>query len=296
MPRRNATENAFLGALLGAAIGDALGAPVDGLATDEARARFGALPGYLPRPDAEPGQPATGEITDKTETLLCIVESLTTNDGMLDPANINARLVFLREGPSQRWMSDATIHGIEDAAGRDGLVSEEVVSAPEASVAVRGIAVGLLHAVGAENDALLATEAGIVTRLTHGGEAAAWPTELVARATAAAARSGELPMDLASRPPASGPVERAVCRAVERVRTSRTFEEAVLAIVGDGGEASALGAIAGGVAGARFGASGIPQQLIDGLDARIYLSMAAPWFYRTVLRRSGTVLDLRVIE
>nr|MBA2247205.1 ADP-ribosylglycohydrolase family protein [Chloroflexia bacterium] len=74
------------------------------------------------------------------------------------------------------------------------------------------------------------------------------------------------------------------------------FEDAVVATIARGGETDASGALAGAIAGARFGASGIPQGLIDGLDARIYLSMAAPWFYRTALRRAGTVIDLRAVE
>ena len=57
-----------------------------------------------------------------------------------------------------------------------------------------------------------------------------------------------------------------------------------------------MGAIAGAVLGARFGASGIPQDLIDSLDARIYLTLAAPWFYRTAVRLAGTVIDLRVVS
>jgi hypothetical protein len=33
--------------------------------------------------------------------------------------------------------------------------------------------------------------------------------------------------------------------------------------------------------------------MIDDLEGRIYVSLAAPWFYRTALRRAGLVLDLR---
>jgi len=83
---------------------------------------------------------------------------------------------------------------------------------------------------------------------------------------------------------------------VETVVAADTFEAAVLPIVRSGGDAAAFGAIAGGIAGARFGAAGLPQQFIDDLDARIYLSMAAPWFYRTVLRRRGLALDLPVAD
>jgi hypothetical protein len=58
---------------------------------------------------------------------------------------------------------------------------------------------------------------------------------------------------------------------------------------------ASAGAIGGGLLGIRFGASGIPQPLIDDLDARIYLSLAAPWFFRTAVMRAGTVIDLRQI-
>jgi len=291
------TEDQVLGALLGVAIGDALGLPVTGLSATEVRVRHGAFAGYLPRPDAPDGQPAAGEISDKTETLLCIIESLTTNDGMLDPININARLGFLLNGASRDLMSEPTARGIEDAANRDGRVSEEVVSPPELGVAVRGVAVGLLHAVGARDEAAMIADVQTVTRLTHGGEAAARLTALVARATEAAARFGD---DVGSWPRAhvqgGDDLGSTVAAVVERARAAATFEDVVLPTVHNGGEASALGAIAGGVAGARFGASGIPQELIDELDARIYLSMAAPWFFRTIMRRAGTVIDLRVIE
>src|SRR5687768_329237 len=133
-------EDQYLGALLGLAIGDALGLPIDGMTAAAIREVHGAVDGYLEIPDAGDGQPVSGTISDKTDTALCIVESLTTNDGMLDPENINARLGFLIAGNARQWMSDAVVHGVADATGRDGLVSEEVVSEPEAAVAVRGVA------------------------------------------------------------------------------------------------------------------------------------------------------------
>jgi ADP-ribosyl-[dinitrogen reductase] hydrolase len=293
-----ATEDTFLGALLGVAIGDALGLPVTGMDAASISRRHGAFTGYLSTgEDGGDDQPA-GQISDKTDTVLCIVESLTTNDGLLDPININARLGFLIEGTSRQWMSDAVVHGIEDAAARDGLVSEELASDPDATVAVRGVAVGLLHTVGAYDAIELARDARTVTRLTHGGDRAARPVIQVAEATCAAARFGDdvARWDALFQVTAGGELERRIAALVNTVRESATFEDAVLAVVREGGEASALGAVAGGIAGARFGASGIPQQLIDDLDARIYLSMAAPWFYRTVMRRAGTVIDLRMIE
>ncbi len=289
------TENQFLGALLGVAIGDALGLPVRGMAADSIREQHGEFETYLEIEDAGDGQPISGTISDATEVVLCIVESLTTNDGILDPENINARLGFLVRGASRQWMSDATASGVDLAGEHDGLVPAETESEPEAVVALRGVPVGLLHSIGAWDEDSIAADAGTVTRLTHGGKDAIDLTRQVTIATAHAARSARGDTDRTIPVPENEhPLAQQVAAVIEEAMTAESFEGAVLPVVRAGGDAAALGAIAGGIAGARFGASGIPQHFIDGLDARIYLSMAAPWYYRTVLRRAGTVIDLRL--
>lgn len=290
-----ATEDQFLGSLLGVAIGDALGLPVDGMAADTILSQFGAFDDYLEIEDAGDGQPIRGIISDKTEVALCMVESLTTNNGVLDPENINARLGFLVNGASRKWMSESVIQGIETAFKHEGLVPADLESEPEAAVALRGVPVGLLHAIGGWDDETINRDVGIATRLSHGGEAAAALTGQVAWATALAARSMHEP-EVSRSVPAPKSEHLLALQLItifEAVKSAENFEDAVFEVVRAGGEASALGAIAGGIAGARFGASGIPQHLIDELDARIYLSMAAPWFFRTVVRRAGTVIDLR---
>jgi len=289
-----AREEQFLGALLGLAIGDALGRPLRGMTPDEIVARFGEVRGYLPLDDAEEGRPNQGEISDKTEIALCLVESLTTNDGRVDPVNINARLGFLANGPSRQWMSDATVEGIALAADHDGLVPATYQPPPELAVAVRGVPVGLLHAVGGYDEQALETEAAAVSRLSHAGDVQARITADVARTVNRAARLREVVVMTSDE--GDPTARRTAAEVIETVRNARTFEEAVTGTVGQGGMTDAAGALAGAVAGARFGASGIPQQLIDELDARIYLTLAAPWFYRTALRRAGTVIDLRLVE
>ena len=37
-----------------------------------------------------------------------------------------------------------------------------------------------------------------------------------------------------------------------------------------------------------------PQRFIDDLESRIYVSLAVPWFYRTVARLQGRAIELRV--
>ncbi len=286
-------EEQFLGALLGLAIGDALGRPLRGMTASHIAERHGLVTAYLPVTDAEEGQPIQGEISDKSEIALCLVESLTTNDGLLEPVNINARLGFLIAGPSRQWMSDATVMGIKLAADHDGLVPESYQPESELSVAVRGVPVGLMHAVGGYDERTVDLEASTASRLSHAGRAQAFLTAEVARAINRAGRFRDVvPVEVT---PEDGAERRSLARVIDVVKSAKTFDTAVAGAIGLGGMTDSHGAIAGAIAGARFGASGIPQQLIDGLDARIYLTLAAPWFYRTAVRRAGTVFDLRLI-
>jgi ADP-ribosyl-[dinitrogen reductase] hydrolase len=299
LARHRATEDQFLGSLLGMAIGDALGRPLRGMTEGDIRRQYGAVTGYIRAADVSGDQPP-GEITDKSEVVLAIVESLTTNDGLIDSVNINARLSFLVRGPSRVLMSEAVISGVQTAMDTDGLVPVDLASEPEIAVALRGVPIGLLHAVGGFDDGTLLREAAEVSRLSHGGNTQRDLTTTVARAVCAAARFGddvELWDEVLVTPVATPAAAMSrVGEIVTNVKASHAFEDSVLDAAAKGGEADANGALAGAIAGARFGASGIPQELIDGLDARIYISLAAPWFFRTALRRAGTVIDLRLIE
>jgi ADP-ribosyl-[dinitrogen reductase] hydrolase len=293
------SEDQFLGALLGTAIGEALGVPLRGLAADEIASRFGEVTGYVTaEPQFDESGLRLGQIADKSEIVLCIVESLTTNDGVFDFENINARMSFVARSASRETMSEATIAGIERAALQEGVVDADGSDPEELAVATRAVPFGLIHSLGDFDRAGLEREASLTTRLSHSGRAAALPTLAVGlHVVAAARRPDDLVGWLANeRIEGSSPAVDLISRIGETVASSSSFEDGVFAIVREGGEADSTGAIAGAIAGARFGASGIPQSLIDDLDARIYLTLAAPWFYRTALRRQGTVIDLRSLS
>lgn len=294
----SANENAFLGAIVGIAIGDALGLPVDGMTGDEVRSTWGDFDGYLELEGMPEGQPTRGVISDKTEVVLSIIESLTTNEARIDPENIVHRMRFLIDSPSRVWISDALAEGIGKAFENEGVAPDDGPVEPEPAVLVRGLPVGLLHSIGDLDRDALSADAAAVARLSHSGEASARLVAQVAEATSLAAR-------FVDREPAwrnemvirsDHPLSADIRRIVETVLAADTFEDAVLPVVREGCDAAAFGAIAGGLAGARFGAAGLPQQFIDDLDARIYLSMAAPWFYRTVLRRQGLAVDLHLTD
>ncbi len=294
----SANENAFLGAIVGTAIGDALGLPVSGMDPDTIRSRHGAFDEYLELDDMPEGQPTRGVISDKTEVVLSIIESLTTNDAVIDPENIVHRMRFLIDSPSRRWISDETAAGIELAFEHEGVVPEQAPTEPDPAVLVRGLPVGLLHSIGELDLEALRADARAAARLSHADETSAGLVAQVAEAAALAARYVDREVDWASEIQIGSehPLSGEITRIVRTVLQAEAFEDAVLPVVYQGSDAAAFGAIAGGLAGARFGAAGLPQQFIDDLDARIYLSMAAPWFYRTVLRRQGVVVDLHMTD
>lgn len=293
MKASSGNENAFLGSLVGLAIGDALGLPVLGKQPTD----IPHMEGYLEISEGPDGEPAKGLISDRTEIALCMVESLTTNDGAVDPENVNARLHFLAESASRAHMSEAVLKSIDDAFDHDGLMPVGTESSIEASVAVRGVVVGLVHSVGEPDDASLRADAELATRLTHADADSISAVTFVAQMTELAARHVDL--DANWEIPAiefTGPIADELIAIATLVRRADAFEHVVLPVVRRGGDSASFGAIAGGIAGARFGAAGLPQSLIDDLDARIYLSMAAPWFYRTAMKRAGFAIDLRFIE
>ncbi|MDQ4044261.1 MAG: ADP-ribosylglycohydrolase family protein [Chloroflexota bacterium] len=289
-------ENRFLGSLLGLAIGDALGMPVAELSVEEAREQFGVIRDYKVRDEGEETQVPAGEITDETETVLCIVESMTTNNGHIDAENVNARLLYLAEGPSRHWMPESMQRGIREAAEREGLLPESHEPGGSLAVAVRGVPVGLMHSVGGYSAEALVEDARTVSRLTHGGVPQQQLVVDVAVAVVDLVRTEtiervELPGDLSS----VSESRETITAIWNRVREGNSFEEIVFDAVNRYRPADSAGAIAGALAGAALGASAIPQRLIDGLEARVYLSLAAPWFYRTATRRAGTVIDLRQV-
>ena len=289
-------ENRFLGSLLGLAIGDALGMPVADLTVDQASDRFGEIRDYETRNAGQDDEMPAGEITDETETVLCIAESITANNGRVDAENINIRMLYLAEGPSRHWMPDAMAAGIEAAFPHDGQLPERDQPDGSLAVAVRGVPIGLVHSVGGFDPGTVVEETRIVTRVSHGGAAQHQLTLDVALAIAGIAREEEIaPIDLGADLSGVAAERNVIAELVEAATSGKPFDEVVFGAVNALRPADSAGALAGALAGAYAGASGIPQRLIDGLEARVYLSLAAPWLYKTAARRAGTLIDLRQV-
>lgn len=322
-----ANENRFLGALLGMAIGDALGAPVSGLDRAEIEQRYGAIDHYLSASNGE-DEVHPGEFTDETEVALCIVESLTANRGHFDAEPAGVRMLHLATGPSRRWLHADTRRALDAAAeSLDFAVPLDEDGPATGDVASRGVPIGLLHAVGRFDPAALRADAEAAARLTHGGLAAfnattavAYGTRLAAtgvpparwaRETAEFLGSGEMAEALRRVDSLHGTrtlpeilettgttlaATRSVPAAFAVAMTEPSFESAVFAAVNAGGATDTIGALTGAFAGAAGGASDIPQELIDGLEGRIYVSLAAPWFFKAAKQRAGLLIDLRPVH
>lgn len=325
----NATENTFLGALLGMAIGDALGAPLIGLSSDEIAQRYGSVSSYLPLIDPESGETHRGEFTDESEIALCLVESMTANGGRIDPETAGMRMVHLALGASRHWLQPATAAALDraDATLEFTLPLSDDQDPATGDVAARGVPIGLMHAVGRFDPARLHADALTAAQLTDGSPAAAeavagvayltrlaangvpardWPKE-----TASFLGSGALAASLERLDTLLGGesldeivtvfgndivAEHVVPIAVAATVLGHRFEDAVFAAVEVGGASDTRGALTGALAGASGGAAGIPQTLIDGLEGRIYVSLAAPWFYKAARQRAGQLIDLRPVH
>jgi ADP-ribosyl-[dinitrogen reductase] hydrolase len=328
MQMPDATENQFLGALLGMAIGDALGAPVSGMDQAEITARFGAIDRFHgnAQPDSDEIHP--GEFTDETELALCIVESMTANRGNLDVETAGVRMLHLAAGPSRRWMQPATATALDAAADTlEFSVPLDEDGPATGDVAARGVPVGLVHAVGRFDPARLRADTEAVVRLTHGGPAAlnaataiayavraaatGVPRESWARETAEFLGGGELAErlteldhrlansalpDLFAWTGTGLDALESIPAAFAAAMTETVYENAVFAAVNAGGATDTIGALTGALAGAAGGASGIPQNLIDDLEGRIYVSLAAPWFYKAARQRAGQQIDIRPVH
>jgi ADP-ribosylglycohydrolase len=117
-----------------------------------------------------------------------------------------------------------------------------------------------------------------------------FPASPVASLIAAARQSGNVKGDIATEIAAVGygdAAEQVVAGAILTVSQTARFEDAVFAAASQGGAADARAAVAGAFAGAAHGTAGIPQPLIDGLEGRVYVMLAAPWFYQTIQLRNA---------
>lgn len=288
------------GALLGLACGDALGRPVEFASAEEISAEHGQLDEMVGH--GTWNQPA-GTITDDTEQALCIARSLVEHQ-TFDPADVADRFVAwydsepfdigrmtmkslsrLKHGDT--W-DEAGQHVWEQSregqnAGNGSVMRCPPLAIPYATdwdqlVKVSRQSSQITHADPrcTEGCAILnLTVAGLLEdadtplrdALDYVGSDT--PDELVTALQPVA--RGDTPNTLET----SGYVVHSLQTALHNGLIADSAEDAIVTAVNHGGDTDTIGAIAGAIAGARFGSSALPDQWIDTINEAGELELLA---------------------
>ena len=285
-------EDRAHGVLLGLACGDALGRPVEFEPAAAIERRHGTLEEMVGH--GTWNQPA-GTVTDDTEQALCIGRSLVER-GAWEPADVAERFVawydtdpFDIGNMTARSLRELRQGAPWDEAGqRVWERSEEGSNAGNGSV-MRCPPLAVAFAADAE---LLARASRESSRITHADPRCTVGCELLNRTVAGLLRGAgdplaaaldtadDVPAELrdALEPVAAGeePTElRTTGYVVHTLQTAlwdglraESAEAAIVRAVNRGGDTDTVGAVAGAVAGARFGASALPERWLAVLDGR----------------------------
>lgn len=268
-----------VGALIGLAIGDALGAPLEGLPSAPlvvTEMVGGGIHNTIP-----------GQYTDDTLQASALAQTLLECGGF-DPEDFARRLVLVYHahpeffGPTSRAVLDLVEAGVAPTVAARTVHEERGGSRSNGSV-MRGIPVGIFYPPGEVREVSLAA-----SRVTHfdpaAGEASAFVNRMVSglcRGEEASVAFGRalaacedpelrgLLEDYRAHPPEPS-LDAVLCThcAVRVFMDASSFREAVVTAVNLGGDADTVGAIVGGLAGARYGCEAIPPSWLAALQDR----------------------------
>ena len=290
----------FRGALLGFAVGDALGAPAEFLSREQVAERWGLLTEMV---GGGCHNVAPGEVTDDTEMLLCLAESLAAS-GDFDPQDVVRRyMAWFESNPTDVGLTvRTTLLSIRsgtpwERAARRAHVVLGRMSAGNGSL-MRSPAIALRYA----NDPARRREVALQeSMLTHFDRLAGWAcvayTDIVAAALAGTSALRALVPASAAAIEADEPRVAAVLRdALEASRAeiiasgyvldtlkaalwavlhSEDFEQALIEAVNLGDDADTVGALTGALAGALYGERAIPVRWSAALTVTQRLNDAA---------------------
>lgn len=278
------------------ACGDALGRPVEFESSETIRSQHGRVTEMLA--DGTHRQPA-GTITDDTELGLCIARSLVEHDGFV-PAAVADRFVgWYNSDPFDIGRLTASALRRLDAGGSWQTVGiedwehlSEGQNAGNGSV-MRCAPYGVAFA---DDETGLVTASRVSSALTHADPRCQWSCVVLNATIAGLLRNAERPLgdaiDVAARAPESvleaarsveatlsgdadpadlelesgGYVVTTLQAGLFCALTAETATDAIVDAVMLGGDTDTIGAVAGAVAGARFGADALPERWLRAID------------------------------
>jgi len=277
------------GVLLGLACGDALGEPVEGWSSDRIEAEFGELRDFVG------GRVPPGGLTDDTEQALRLARSIAEH-GTFDPDDTVDRFVDWHEGSAVGigGLTRRVLQRIADGEHWRDASREAWKRSPEGRNAGNGSVMRTAPIAVAYADAgdELATVSRTSSRLTHWDLRCVYGCEVLNRTIQGCLQDdaepladalegvpeeapGELVDALAPIPDDIGEEDlRPTGYVVDTLQTALYYglradsaETAIVTAVNAGGDTDTIGAVAGAVAGARFGASDLPDRWMNELVA-----------------------------
>lgn len=299
-PQHPSARDRYVGCLLGQAIGDALGFSIE------------------------------GQYSASTELAMCLAEGLVTSNGFVDPELVGERFLRVLHSEHAGLLDPATRLALEHAEASGNFQAgcpESDANSP--GPAVRVTPVALVHALSDLNPEVFVREVMRSTLMTsanpdavNGALASAYATrvvlrrevppellmdevlafideDVVAQTIRKAKRLFELTGGTASVEVliddigAPETMETVVATALYLFCTQPDDYRAALgAATSLDGTPDAVGALVGAFSGAHLGAEAIPTDLVDQLEGRMYVLMAAPAILRVAQMRAGLFYHL----
>lgn len=257
------------GAIFGFAIGDAMGATTEFMSANEVRQKYGIVDnivggGWL---NLKPGQ-----VTDDTEMMLCVAEGYRASvaSGTDFTKEVSQRFIdWYSKGPVD--CGNACVSGIKRIANGQGVKYDSSTlgngalmrALPMAIVdrfSLNLIQADLTHCNRTQHH-FISEYHNMVVRHIYGeghGTDIGWCPD------------GFYPN--LNEP--TGHVANTLYCAVEAIEDSNGFEQVIVKCVNNGGDADTIAAVAGGLAGAKYGFDHIPVRWIYQLDASVQLRLA----------------------
>jgi ADP-ribosyl-[dinitrogen reductase] hydrolase len=264
-------------AFLGLAVGDALGATVEFMTPAEIRAAHGIHRdivggGWL--------QLRPGAVTDDTEMSLCLARSIAAEGGFSAPAAAESFANWLRSRPRDvgntcrrgitRYLLDGSLEAPFSNGDAGNGAAMRMVPVALASLADGDLLERLAVAQArlTHHHPLSDTASVLVGRLLHLASLGLSLSRMRRAADAAVAHFPPLRFD-----PypglASGYVADTLATVLHFFFSTASFEECLVAVVNQGGDADTTGAIAGAIAGAYYGPKDIPHRWWRQLDTAL---------------------------
>ena len=287
MGKANKMIDRYEGAMLGVAVGDAMGAPLEFMSAAEIKRKHGEVRemlggGWL---NVEPG-----EVTDDTQMTLAVAEGIAAAGA--DPFKAIGENFLRWYGTRPKDVGNTCASVLSTMAyGRDGYEGDWQKAAAQLCTRTNGKTAGngalmrtVYPALYYRHTSTAEDVAVRIGRMTHWHGTSDHTVRAYTEAVHTIANSEISPEDaraemerimvavrkLAEKQERTAPQPTGYCLdslmcAINAIRDTDSFEDALVCATNLGGDADTIGAIAGGLAGAIYGASQIPLRWINAL-------------------------------